>query len=89
MRLAAALASLAVLAAYIALIPLHGFGLLQPRGGIVMLGISLAIANGMIWQAGDARWSVAARFQLAAAGWIWILVQAVGQAYLYWNAALQ
>lgn len=86
MRLAAAIASLAVLAGYAALIPLYGFGLLQPRGGIVMLGISLAIANGMIWQAGNARWSLSARFQLAVAGWIWILVQAGGHAYLYWAA---
>ena len=86
MRPAAALASLAVLAIYIVLMPLYGFGLTQPRGGIVMLGISLAIANAMVWQSGNAQWSVAARFQLAAAGWIWILVQAGGHAYLYWVA---
>lgn len=38
----------------------------------------------MIWQSGNVQWSAAARFQLAVAGWIWILVQAGGQAYLYW-----
>ncbi len=86
MRLAAALASLAVLALYLVLMPLYGFGLTQPRGGIVMLGISLALANGMIWQSGNVQWSAATRFQLAVAGWIWILVQAGAQAYLYWAA---
>lgn len=84
MRLAAALASLAVLALYLVLMPLYGFALMQPRGGMVMLGFSLAVANGMVWQSANPRWSLSARFQLAAAGWIWILVQAGGLAYLRW-----
>lgn len=84
MRLAAALASLAVIAGYFVLMTVYpGFGLLQPRGGVVMLGISLLIANAMIWQAGNPRWSLAARFQLGAAGWIWILVQGGAQVYMY------
>lgn len=85
MRLAAALASLAVVAGYfILLMPaVPGFGLLQPRGGVVMLGLSLLIANALIWQAGNARWNTSARFQLAAAGWIWILVQGGAQVYMY------
>lgn len=87
MRLFAALASLAVLAGYLALMPLYPtFGLLEPRGGIVMLGISLAIANGLVWLSRGARWPLATRFQLAAAGWIWILVQAGAQLYLYFAA---
>ncbi|MFA7588220.1 MAG: hypothetical protein WCY11_18875 [Novosphingobium sp.] len=88
MRLSAALASLGVLAGYLALIPLDpAFGLLQPRGGIVMLGISLAIANGLVWLSRSARWPLATRFQLAAAGWVWIVVQAGAQLYLYIAAA--
>ena len=84
MRLAAALASLAVVAGYVLfLMPAYpGFGFLQPRGGVVMLGLSLLIANAMVWQAGNARWSASARFQLAVAGWIWILVQGGGQLYM-------
>ncbi|MBB1473773.1 hypothetical protein H5368_12090 [Luteimonas sp. MC1782] len=84
MRLPAGLASLGVMLGYAALIPLYpGFGLLQPRGGLVMLTISLAIANTLVWLAGNPAFSAHARFQLGVAGWIWILVQAGAQVYLH------
>ncbi|WP_343254274.1 hypothetical protein [Luteimonas changyuni] len=84
MRLLAALASLAVLAGYPLLMTRYpGFTLLSPRGGVVMQGISLLIANAGIWLAGYKGLSPAMRFQCAAAGWIWILVQAGGGIYMY------
>lgn len=87
MRIAAALVSLGVLAGFLLLIPLYpGFSLFQPRGGILTLGISLAMANAAVWLAGQTDRSLHARFQLAVAGWIWILVQAGAQVYLHWIA---
>jgi hypothetical protein len=84
MRIAAALASLAVLAGCMALIPHYpGFGLLASRGGLVMLGLSLAIANGMVWLSEHDGLSARVRLQLRAAGWIWIVVQGGAQLYLY------
>lgn len=84
MRLAATLASLAVLAGYLVLMTRYPeFTLTSPRGGIVVLGISLLIANTGIWLAGRQEVSANMRFQMAAAGWIWILVQGGAQVYLY------
>ena len=84
MRLPAALASLAVIAGYPLLMTRYpDFTLLSPRGGVVMQAISLLIANFGIWQAGNERLSASMRFQCAAAGWIWILVQAGGGIYMY------
>lgn len=84
MRLIAALASLAVIAGYpLLMIRYPEFTLLSPRGGVVMQAISLVIANVGIWQAGNERLGASMRFQCAAAGWIWILVQAGGGIYMY------
>ena len=84
MRLIAALASLAVIAGYPLLMTRYpDFTLLSPRGGVVMQGISLLIANVGIWQARNERLSPSLRFQYAAAGWIWILVQAGAGVYMY------
>ncbi|HEY4529486.1 MAG TPA: hypothetical protein VIG97_04030 [Luteimonas sp.] len=84
MRLLAALASLAVLAAYPLLMTRYPeFTLLSPRGGVVMQAVSLVIANVGIWQARNEHLTASTRFQLAAAGWIWILVQAGAGIYMY------
>jgi len=84
MRGLAALASLAVLAGYPLLMTRYPeFTLLSPRGGVVMQAISLLIANVGIWQARNDHLAASMRFQLAAAGWIWILVQAGAGIYLY------
>lgn len=84
MRILAALASLAVMAGYPLLMTRHpDFTLLSPRGGVVMQGISLLIANVGIWQARNEHLTASMRFQCAAAGWIWILVQAGAGIYMY------
>ena len=73
-----------ILLGYAALMRIDtAWGLLYPRGGMIMLGISLAIANAAIWVACQSHRSLSARFQLAAAGWIWLVVQAGGTAYVY------
>lgn len=58
------------------------FGLFHPRGGAATLGISLLAAIGAIWVASQPGREPAMRLQLAAAGWIWLLVQAGAIAYL-------
>lgn len=83
-RFFAGLVSLGAMLGYLANMQTYaGWTLLQPRGGLVMLAASLAIANPMIWLSGNPDLSLNVRFQLAAAGWIWILVQAGAQVYLY------
>lgn len=62
------------------------YGLLRPRGGMVTLGISLVMANAAIWISGRSHLALNTRFQLAAAGWIWLLVQAGCLAYVYGQA---
>lgn len=84
MRLLAALASVVVLAGYPLLMTRYpDFTLLSPRGGLVMQAISLLIANIGIWQARNEQLPAGVRFQCAAAGWIWIMVQGSAGVYLY------
>lgn len=52
-----------------------------------MLAISLAIANVGIWRATQPHRLLATRFQLAAAGWIWLVVQGGCLLYLYSQAS--
>lgn len=86
MRLTAALAGLAIALSYLALVQLSPmYTLLGTRGGIVTLTLSMCLANVLIWLAGDPERSVRRRFELAAAGWLWILVQAGIQIYLHWD----
>lgn len=83
MKLSALVAAALCLLAYLALMRAHpAWGLLQPRGGLVMLGLSLAAAVGAIVVSTDADRPLNTRFQLAAAGWIWLGVQALALAYL-------
>ena len=84
MRVAALLASLAVLAAYPLLMTrIPGFTWSSPRGGMAMQALSLLFANAAIWQARNGHLAPATRFQMVAAGWIWILVQAGASLYMY------
>ncbi|MFT3762060.1 MAG: hypothetical protein QM761_05485 [Pseudoxanthomonas sp.] len=84
MKIPTTLASMLVLLGYVALMRVDpGWGLLHPRGGLVVLAVSLAIANVGVWLATQPHRSPGTRFQLAAAGWIWIAAQGGGLAYLY------
>lgn len=84
MQALAAAATAAIVLVYFALMRIDpAFTLLQPRGGLVVLGVSLLIANGAIWLARDRHRSLNARFQLAAAGWLWVIVQLGGTVYIY------
>lgn len=88
MKLAAGIATLLVLLGYLALMSVDPrYGILHPRGGIVMLGLSLTFANAAIWAGQQSHRPLHLRFQLVVAGWIWILVQAGGHAYLYSHAS--
>lgn len=51
-------------------------GLLSPRGGIVTLSVSLVLANGAVWFACQPGQLMRRRFELIAAAWIWLAVQA-------------
>ncbi|MBX3687947.1 hypothetical protein [Dokdonella sp.] len=86
----ALLVSALILLGYLALMRLDPltWGWLRPRGGLAMQAISLAIANFGIHLGAQAQRSLNMRFQLAASGWIWLLVQAGGVFYLYthWQA---
>lgn len=83
MRIAAGVATVVVLGAYLTLMRLDpSYGWLQPRGGVVTLSISLLLANAGIWLAGDPQRSLRRRFEFAFAGWLWLLVQAGGLAWL-------
>ena len=85
-RILAALAALAIAVSYLLLIPLSPiYSLFGPRGGIVSLGISLCLANVLVWLGGSPGFSARTRFELAVAGWIWILVGMCLQAYLHWQ----
>ncbi|GGI53554.1 hypothetical protein [Oxalicibacterium solurbis] len=87
MQTLAIIVSIANLLGYWALMHVDPtFGLLHPRGGMVMLGISLAIANLGIWAAAQPYRSLNARIQLNAAAWIWLIVQGGCTAYLYSQA---
>lgn len=84
MKVFAVIVSVFVLLGYVALMRVDSaWGLLYPRGGMVMLALSLAIANVAIWAGMQAHRPLNTRFQIAAAGWIWIAVQSGGLAYLY------
>ena len=61
----------------------QAWGLFYPRGGMAMHGVSLAIANSLIWAGAQPHRSLNMRFQLAAAGWLWLVVQGAGLTYLY------
>lgn len=88
MRILSFLSSLLVLLVYVVLMRRDtAWGLLAPRGGMVMLAVSLAIANVFIWMSTDAHRALSTQFQLAAAGWIWILVQGGSITYLWLHAA--
>ncbi len=81
--LAAASASALALMLYAALAYRSAeFGLLWPRGGALTLGLSLAVANAAVWASRQAHRSVSLRFQLAVAGWIWLLLQLAAMVYL-------
>jgi hypothetical protein len=54
----------------------------RPRGGMVTQALSLAIANFAIWIAAESYRPLNFRFQLAAAGRIWIFTQPLGIAYI-------
>lgn len=88
MKLLAVVASVLVLLGYVALMRVDpSFGLLQPRGGMAILAFSLVLANLAIWVAGQPHRPLGSRFQLAAAGWIWLVVQGGGLAYIYSQTA--
>ena len=63
------------------------WGFLRPRGGMVMLGISLVVANAAIRASCQSHREPKTRFQLGAAGWIWLVVQAGATVYAYCMAA--
>lgn len=82
-RFLAAITTAVILTLYLLLARRNpSFTLLTPRGGIVGLGISLLIANAALWFAQQPDRAVSARFQIAAAGWIWLLVQLGALVYL-------
>jgi hypothetical protein len=88
MRLAAGATALLVLAVDALLVHREpaSFGWLYPRGGMVTLAISLALAYGAIHAAGDAHRTARQKFEWSVAGWLWLLVQA-GASLWYWLAA--
>ena len=87
MKTAAALATLALVAGYIALMQVDPYwGWTHPRGGLVTFGISLSLANLGVWLAGQTERVLVERFQFAVAAWIWFIVQAGCLAWTYWNA---
>ena len=87
MKRQAALATLANIAGYLALMQADArYGLLYPRGGLAMLCISLCIAWIGILAAGRDHLPLHTRFQCAAAAWIWFLVQGFGLGYSYYSA---
>lgn len=76
MKIVAILVSAIVLLAYLLLMRANpAWGFFHPRGGVFMLAISLVIANAGIWLSGQTDRPLNTRFQLAAAGWIWLVVQ--------------
>lgn len=88
MKIFAIVVSIAVLLGYTAVMRVDPtVGLLHPRGGMVMLGVSLMIANVAIWASTQPYRSLNQRFQLAAAGWIWIVVQGGCLAYIHSQAS--
>jgi hypothetical protein len=81
-RLMTPVVSLVALALYVVLTTRSSlFTLFSPRGGIVSLGISLAMANVAVWLSHQRHRPVSQRFQFFAAAWIWILVQLGGILY--------
>ncbi|WP_333706787.1 hypothetical protein [Ottowia beijingensis] len=85
MKILAILLSAVGLAAYIALMRVDpSWGLAAPRGGLVMLTATIIAANVAIHfaAAGDA--PLRRRFEVGAAGWIWLAVQAIGGWYMYY-----
>ncbi|MBC6941255.1 MAG: hypothetical protein DWB45_00835 [Xanthomonadales bacterium] len=62
--------------------------LTAPRGGLLLLGLTLAAANAAVWFAGSGHANVRRRIEIGIAGWIWLLVQAFGGWYLllHWGA---
>ena len=87
MKRIAALITLANILGYLALTQVDArYSLLQPRGGLLTLGISFAIAWAGIHLATRGDLPLDRRFQYAAAAWIWLLVQSFGLGYIYWDA---
>ena len=58
------------------------FTLLSPRGGILMLGISLVLANAAVWASQQRDRALATHFQLVVVGWIGLAVQLGSVCYL-------
>lgn len=58
------------------------YGLFEPRGGALALGVSLALAAAAISIAGQSQRPLSQRFQIQVAAWIWLLVQSGGILYL-------
>ncbi|MCD9047469.1 hypothetical protein [Luteimonas sp. MHLX1A] len=87
MKRIAALITLANVLGYLALMQVDPrYGLLQPRGGLLTLGISFSIAWVGLLAASREDLPLDRRFHHAAAAWIWLLVQSFGLGYIYWNA---
>lgn len=84
-RVMAAAVTVAIGLGYVALMRAapETFGWTYPRGGFPVLMISLLAANGALWCAARCDFTLHRRFQLAAAAWIWLLVQAGTMAWLY------
>ena len=83
MKLAAALISILVLVLFGVLAEKSlVFNWFSPRGGVFTLGLSLLVANVGIWLSQQPDRSVNERFQLAAAAWMWLLVQLGAMIYL-------
>jgi len=83
MKILALLASLLVLLFYLALMQVNPrYGFFHPRGGMAMLASSLVLANAAIHAATRPSRPLDERFQLGAAGWIWIVVQGGCTAYV-------
>ena len=57
------------------------YTLWAPRGGAFTLSVSLFFASLLVWLSGQQHRPPDQRFQLAAAGWIWLLVQAAALLY--------
>lgn len=87
MKRAAALAMFATVLGYLALMRADpSYGLLRPRGGLATVCASFCLAWLGILASQRDDLPLAHRFRYGAAAWIWLLAQAFGIAWLYWNA---
>ena len=82
MQIVTALVSVLVISLY-GVLTQHSadFTLLSPRGGGVMLGFSLLLANLAVWAGCHPERLLNQRFQLIVAAWIWLVVQLFGVMY--------